>query len=481
MAPLEPSRLLCVPNELLYIIIDFLCEPNLVPPRCEEERKSPTAYSIRHIRPLSLVSHQLRSLCLAPLFASLEFASAKPKHLRALETKCIDDTKFAGLIRKLKLGKYVRSPSVLLSLLSCLQSLDWLDTSSRQVDADLLAAANRHPSLKTVALPDCLFELLPLASMSLSKILILLVLSDCALTLQSPALHSLVSRVPRLARLVLRDPTNIKNGPGALLVSGLEFLDIKISSWPTSPMSWLPAFVDRHKSLEIIKFTGDQYGLSWTHNPDILFPLRFIDALDREDLERVVALNTFSIYRNGRASIDAWQVIELELTIEKPAGLAALSIATSLAPRLSSLIFCMPPHDKRPVHIDDLLSALACFPSLRRLDLRYVYPNLRWEGPAPWALPPSDMGQLVSGCMVAHAALHWITSRIAERTSTLELVHLFDEGFDGKGCLVHQWTFGATYQVRRSFGAVEIHGTPRMDMASRFTRPQKSRNCTPCP
>ncbi|KAJ7089823.1 hypothetical protein B0H15DRAFT_1022049 [Mycena belliarum] len=247
-------------------------------------------------------------------------------------------------------------------------------------------------------------------------------------------------------------------------------------------MSWLPAFVDRHKSLEIIKFTGDQYGSTWCQNPDILFPLRFIDALDREGLGRVAAaLNSFSVHRNGRASIDTWQVTELQMTIEKSAGLAALSIATSLAPRLSSLIFCMPPHDKRPVDIDDLLSALACFPSLRRLDLRYVYPNLRWEGPTPWALPPSDMGQLVSECMVAHAALHWITSRIAERTSTLELVHLFDEGFDGKGCLVHQWTFDATYQVRRSFGAVEIHGTPKMDMASRFTQPQNSKKLTACP
>ncbi|KAJ7089813.1 hypothetical protein B0H15DRAFT_272837 [Mycena belliarum] len=382
---------------------------------------------------------------------------------------------------QLKLGAYVRSPDVLLSLLSCLQSLEWLDTCSRQVDADLLVAANRHPSLKTVALRDCRLKLSALASMSFSKVLIHSALSNHTLALQSSELHSLVSRIPRLARLVLRGDKNIEMGPGTLLVSGLEFLDIDLSLKPTSPMSWLPDFVDRHKTLKIIKFTGDRDGSSWCHNPDILFPLRFIDALDREDLCRAVALTAFSISCNGRASVETWPVTELQMMIAKPAGLAALSIAASLAPQLSSLILRMPPYDIQPVRIDDLLSALACFPSLRRLDLRYVYPNLRWEGPTPWALPPSNMGQLVSECMVAHAALHWMTSRIAERTSTLELVHLFDEGFDGKGCLVHQWTFDATYQVRRSFGAVEIHGTPKMDMASRFTQPQNSKKLTACP
>ncbi|KAJ7089834.1 hypothetical protein B0H15DRAFT_839428 [Mycena belliarum] len=468
------SRFGSLPPELLLATIESLLEPNLAPMRCENEKKSPTSYSIRHIRPLSLVNHQLRDLCLAPLFASLEFPTSKNAHLRALETKCIDDTKFAGLIRKLKLGEYVRSPDVLLSLLSCLQSLEWLDTWSRQVDADLLATANRHASLKTVALRDCRLKLSALESMSFSKIFIHSALSDHTLALQSSALHSLVSRIPRLARLTLHGDSNIKMGPGALLVSGLQFLDVRVSLEPTSPMSWLPAFVDRHKSLKIIKFTADHYGC-WRHNPDILFPSRFIDALDREDLGRAVVLAAFSLSCNGRASVETWQeVTELQMMIRMPAGLAALSIATSLAPQLSSLILRMSLNEIQPFRLDDLLSALACFPLLRRLDLYRVYSRFLWEGPTPWALPPSDTGQLVSGCMVAHAALHWIASRVAERTSTLEF------GYDGKGRLLRWWKLDATYQVRRNPDSLEIHGIPTFDMASRFPRPPNSKNFIFC-
>ncbi|KAJ7460752.1 hypothetical protein FB451DRAFT_1270207 [Mycena latifolia] len=467
------SRFTRLPTELLLIILDFLCEPNLSPLRCEEEERSPTSYSIRHIRSLSLVSRGLRQLCLPLLFSSLKFLNAQQQQLRAFEAKCAEDAQFARLIRKLNLAD-VRSPDVLPSLLSSLQSLEWLDLRARNVDANLLTTVNSHPTLKTVAVSDAHLSILPclipFTSLALSKILINSTIFESSLTLRSSAKHSLMSRSVRLARLTLQGETDIIAGPGGLLIPSLEFLDIEVSPRRNSPMTWLSGFVDQHESLKTIKFSGDPYGSSWRRNPDIAFPLQFFDAVEREGLGRSVALNAFSISRIGpTSSLDDWQVAELEMTVDKAVGIPGLRIASSLAPQLCSLVFRMPRLYRRPTPIDDLVAGLSCFPSLHRLELRGIYQHLLFKGQAPWALPPSKPGRKVSNCIVADAALRWISARAAQRVSTLGLIHLTDDGDDGNGRLRHPWRLYATYQVQRNPPSrLEFYGEPLFVMADRF-------------
>ncbi|KAJ7708784.1 hypothetical protein B0H17DRAFT_1191287 [Mycena rosella] len=338
------SQFISLPTELLLIILDFLSEPNLFPIRCGE-KVAPTSYSIRHIRSLSLGSRRLRQLCLPLLFSNLKFTYTQQQELRLLEAKCAEDTAFAGLIRRLNLAD-VRSPDVLPSLLSRLQFLEWLDLDPCQVNGDLLAIANSHPNLKTVA---------------------------------------------------------------------------------------------------------------------------FIDAVEREALHQAIALSAFSISRTGLASLDTWRVAALELKLDKADGIPGLKIASTLTPALSSLAIRMSLQGRRPIPVDDLVSALGCFPSLRRLDLHGIYQHLRFQRPAPWNLPPSDADRKPSNCMSAHAALLWIMARVAQCTPTLELVHFTDQGSDGKGRLLHPWRLNATYQVRRN-PALDFDGTPQFVMAPRFSR-----------
>ncbi|KAJ6561133.1 hypothetical protein DFH09DRAFT_503649 [Mycena vulgaris] len=472
-------QLLHLPNELLINILDLLCETSLSLIRCGEETKLPS-YSTRHISSLSLVNRRLHQLCLPLLFYSLKFRHAQALQLRAFEAKCAEDTRFASLIRRLDLS-YLNSSDILSSLpvlLSRLTSLQWLDLDVDQIDVNLLATVNSHSNLHTVAVCDShLHSLRTLASstsISFSKILInSATLEYCGLAQEMAALRSLMTRSPRLPHLILHDENIIKDGAGTLLLPGLEKLDIRVYSKRISPpMSWLPAFVERHKTLQTVTFTGDKYGRSWSRDPDILFPMQFMSAVDRDDLRRTVILNSFSISCTGSPFLDSWQVTEVEMTITKAVGVSALRIISSLAPQLSTLVIRMPRAGRSSIPVDDLVSALGCFSSLRRLDLQFVYKHLLFGGQAPWALAPSDTGRKISDCITAHAALRWITARVAQGASAIDFFHLTDQGDDCDGHLRHVWKLKATYEVRRD-GQVELTGTPQLIMAARY-RPRAS-------
>ncbi|KAJ7780318.1 hypothetical protein DFH07DRAFT_765597 [Mycena maculata] len=397
------------------------------------------------------------------------------EQLRLLEAKCTQDVEFARMIKKLDLMD-VDSSDILLPLFSHLKSLRWLGLQAALVDRKLYTAVNSHPTLATVAVCDtdlrCLHNLFSSTPLPMSKILVISAELHCDFTLQSPALHSLMSRSPRVAHLSLGGLFNIRNGPGTLLFPGLEELDIGVFYGCTTPMSWLPAFVDRHPSLETIKFIGGSGGLSWTRNPDVLFPLQFIDALERESLSRTAGLKSFSVSRTASAtSLDEWQIADLDIEILKSAGISALRIATLLAPKISSLAIRMTRFNKQPFRIDDLVSPLCLFPSLRRLELHRTYKHLAFQGQAPWALPPSDSDppSKTSNCVVAHAALRWVTAEIARCALSIDLIHITDEGREGRA-LRYYWELAATYWVGPN-RELEAVGTPQLDMDEEYFVP----------
>ncbi|KAJ7493316.1 hypothetical protein B0H11DRAFT_2277387 [Mycena galericulata] len=465
-----PSSLLQrLPTELLFIILDFLRIDPLYSPFLDcEEKKIPTSDFTRHIRTLSLVSRSLRHLCLPLLFSTLEIT--EKEQLWALKSKCIQDAEFACLIKKLDL-KDVDSLD-LISLLPHLRSLRWLDLKARQLDASALAAVNAHPNLTTVAVFDvflvALRKLSSSTSLPLSKILVPLAELDYKCSLRSPALHSLLDRVPRLAHLILRDTQCIRTGPGSAFFSGLEKLSIAASCGPI-PVPWLQTFVERHTSLKTIQFVGDDGGSSWRRNPDILFPLQFIGALEKESLTRTARLDSFSIFRTQSASsLNQWQVVELEITIIKAVGISALRIAGSLAPQVSSLCLRMRRWGRQPISVDDLVSPLARFTSLQKLDLHGMYRHLIFEG-HPSALPPSNGLRQTSGCLTAHAALHWLMARVAQSALSLDFIRIADKGDDhieGRSLRV-DWELEVTYQVRWN-RELKVVGAPQLSMDERF-------------
>ncbi|KAJ6495787.1 hypothetical protein C8R47DRAFT_372587 [Mycena vitilis] len=455
---METSRLASLPAELSLIIIDCLSERQLVP----SLPGNPTAYSIHHIRSLSLTSRQLRNQCLRTLFMSVRVVD--PSQLKLLTLKCTQDPQFAGLIRKLVLSK-PESPDILSGFLHRLPSLVWLETDD--LNAELLATVNSHHSLKTVAIRDLhiLRSLLPSTSLSFSKIRVKSAVLNYLFTLQSPELPLLLDRGSQLARVCLHAARHTKKGPGTLSFPGLEELEIRVDMRSRSPMSWLPAFVERHQSLQRIKFAGNH----WTKNPDIPFGLRFVDAVQREFLAFTVELNAFTVVRSQSSALEDWPVIQAHLIILEPIGLSAVNLVSSLAPQLLTLSIRMPRFGKKPICIHDLVSPLSLFPSLRRLELHGMYRHISAGGGAepPWALALTDPAQKVSDCTRAHAALRWVMTRAAHHAPSIEQIYITDEGDDWEGRSHTLWRLKALYRVHNNCD-LEVLGTPEFLMAPRY-------------
>ncbi|KAJ7188667.1 hypothetical protein C8R46DRAFT_1055454 [Mycena filopes] len=137
-----------------------------------------------------------------------------------------------------------------------------------------------------------------------------------------------------------------------------------------------------------------------------------------------------------------------------------------LAPQLSALVLSMPRFSRCPLATEDLVSPLAFFPSLRRLELHGVYRHLSWEGEAPWDLPPSTNGEQISGCLHAHAVLRWVITRAAHFAPSLEYVYITDEGDDGEGLYVYPWKLKVLYKVYPN--DLEVVGTPELFVAPRY-------------
>ncbi|KAJ7777364.1 hypothetical protein B0H16DRAFT_1505240 [Mycena metata] len=396
------------------------------------------------------------------------------------------DVKFASLIRRLslvppaqrreerRLSSY--ASDILPVLLPRLQSLEWLDLHATQMDVTLLALVNSYPRLGTVGISDYNLDALRMlaasTSLSLSKIRVHQADINCTFTRQCSELDTLMSRGPRIAHLALRDGRNLKSG--TLFLPGLEKLGISIPFRPVTSLSWLPAFVERHTSLQFIKFAASNR--TWSQIPEIAFPLQFIDQLTRESLALAVDLDALSICRTASASsLDDWHVVALEISILGDAGISGLRIVSSITPHVSSLVVRMPLHGKFHLHFHDLISSLSIFPRLRRLELHRVSKNLVFEDQAPWVLLPPNLrpAAKTSKCIGAHSALLSIAAQVA-RVTALDFLHITDQGTDlelsenGKR-FRHPWSLKATYEIQQN-GDLEFHGTPQLNVANRYQR-----------
>ncbi|KAF7355577.1 hypothetical protein MSAN_01474900 [Mycena sanguinolenta] len=460
------SRLVQLPTELLLIIAHLLCEDKPNYPTGYEDRK--LIFSPRHLRPLSLACKHLRRLCISLLFSHLRVTHTN--RLRLLAAKCAVEPEFARLIRQLDLahirspeedvsrrdaagrlllprseGLYRYGPDMLPTFLPRLKSLQWLALGAPQIDASLLAVLNSHPALTTVAIHDpelqALMTLSSSTSLSLSKLRVDSFASSWELDLQSPELHLLMGRSPRVAHLIVKDQRSVRLGPGSLLVPGLETLDINIEV-PTSPVSWLPTFANRHPNLKLVKFSG--HSSIWRQNT---FSRQLFDALEREPLACALNLISFSISRTWSASsLNDWQIVLLEVEIIEGAGISALTIASSMAPRLWSLTVRMPLSASQSVHIDDLISSICLFQSLRSLELHRISRHLLVEAGTSWAPPPGPTVPPTSQYAVARAAYRWIAACVAQRILSLNFIHITDEGCE------------LTYQVHPN-RSIEVYGT----------------------
>ncbi|KAK7031579.1 hypothetical protein R3P38DRAFT_820733 [Favolaschia claudopus] len=499
MAFSPKHQLVHLPDELLLLIVHFLCEerPESI---MSMSRYNPSAQhwkGVVYILSLSRVCRLMRCFCYAPLFSRVRIK--RTDRLRLFQAKCGEDIEFARLIKELDLStvrspdewsrtRYLYGPAILPTLIPLLISLERLHLPARQLDPNLLATLNSHPKLTTVVVDnsglDDLRKLWSDTTLSMSKLKI-----DCAsfdkcfgsqldtyrgATSQHPDFHSLMSRKLRLAHLIIRKERNIIFGPDTIVIPGLEAVDIYLCAKPLAMalLSWLPAFVERHSSLKTVKIF-DYYSI-WLHHWDMFWPLSLLDTAEQHTLTSTVKLAAFWISPNApvTSSFDDWQVAQVELEVNAAEGFSALPFLGVLATHLTSLILRIKLPTRLSVRSNDLVSSFGALKSLKTLELQHVYEELSHEH-LPCALPSQGSASAISGCVDAHAVLHSLSARIAKRAASLTVIHVVDKGDDFRaGCGYHSWTLDATYQVG-SNREIKFETPPRFSIPKTFRPPDE--------
>ncbi|KAJ7708766.1 hypothetical protein B0H17DRAFT_1030813 [Mycena rosella] len=475
----ESPQLLGLPVELLLIMLDDLFEIHCSPPpknpylpasdsaNCH---RSTSFRFICYLRSLSTVSRRLRQLCLPLIFRTTRCTDLT--RLQQLSAECTRNPNFARLIRHLDLGE-VDARDVLLDLLPRLISLTWLELEASQLDARLLETMNSHASLDTVAVRDVHLNALAALQLPFPKIIVRKTHLNRELKHESEALRAVVTRGAKFEHLILHDRRDFGNGGASLLLPGLEQVDVEMCCPIISIETWLPNFAQRHTSLNTIKFF-DEYGMFWRENPNIPFAPQFIDALRRETPPLDAELRSFSLARVASwTSLNDWEPTQLGLLLRSQSGISALSAASVLAPRLSSLDLVLHgTYATTPIHIDDFAEPFRYVTALRTLHLTNAYGHLHVGGRAPWLAPQRAAKPALgtSECVTAHHAMMWYMARVAQQAPSLDLIHVTDSGYDGKGRYRHPWTLRASYRVRNN--AVRdlevVGGTPALVMDPRY-------------
>ncbi|KAK6978127.1 hypothetical protein R3P38DRAFT_3235878 [Favolaschia claudopus] len=436
----------------------------------------------------------MRRFCFAPLFARLRLNQTD--RLRLLQAKCAKDSEFARLIKELDLSRvhsteewltrqgppYLYGPDILPNLIPSLLSLERLHLPAYQLDPNLLATLNSHPKLSTVVVDDSslddLRKLWSQTPLSMSKLEVDSASLDTGFGFhpdpysdsasQHPDFRSLMSRNLRLVHLVIRGENNIIFGPDTVVIPGLEAVDIDLCAKPVALLSWLPAFVHRHSSLQTIKIFD--YQSIWLHDWDKFWPFSLLDASERHTLTSTVKLAAFWISPHKPASpFDDWQVVRVEVEVQEAGGVSALRLLGVLAPQLTSLILRIKLATRVSVRSNDLVSSLCTLKSLKKLELQHMYEQLSHEH-LPCALPSRGHSQ-ISGCVDAHAVLRSLSACIAKRATALALIHIVDGRDDFRpDCGYHPWTLNVTYRVglNREIGP---EGLPRFSIPKTFRPP----------
>ncbi|KAE9394689.1 hypothetical protein BT96DRAFT_923369 [Gymnopus androsaceus JB14] len=415
---------LVLPEELLQAVVESLAFDT---PFVERQlRMLRWKYSIVELLPLSLANRQLRRISMPFLFAFIRI-KADSTDVEKLIDQCVSNQAFAASIRTLYLNEELPQASLSEAevkkvdcLLQHLTHLSQINLGWISLDRLLLAVINRHP-VPTVFLPSrrihsmLLHKAHELGSSELSK-LVLTCENDATIDqAESDHLQDFLAHGMQLTHV---DATSLHSSFLAQKFHGLCHLTLTLDNAPTSPtvMSWLPEFMCSHELLKTIRFVA---GFRWNwHINTIPFVQLLIEAISKEGLADSRIIRGFDITRANPVAVNRsklrapapsseWYVSGLDLDIRTQSPGRILYVAHGLFPQISALSL------EVSVTLDELVTALTCFSSLRVVNL--VHPsNLLGFG-----------NQTPDAADVQNAIIQY-TSLMAQRIPNLEAFHIDD-------------------------------------------------------
>ncbi|KAJ3772214.1 hypothetical protein FB446DRAFT_737242, partial [Lentinula raphanica] len=435
MAP-HLSFLVSLPVELLISIIAFVRFPELDP----TDDWPFNGYS--SVSSLSMVNWQLRQICLPFLFETISINSRsrieKFEANLALSSKltktliieeCYDTTLSETPIRYLQDLKQL----LYVELEGC-----------SPAPAVLLRAILAHPTVRTVrvrALPD--FE--SMQTDDLSKIILYYPSPDLAF---SPGFDKFLNRGMKLTHLSLDvDGTPREYQLISKLLPGIQSITVFLYDDPMIilPLQLFNTLSSTQSTLTELQLDFD-CGLGGSLAPDLTYHIMpFISSCIKEshwqDLLQLVTIDRVLLVRRKGQSSHEWYVegLNAQTTISL---IEALTLVASSCPELKVLNFSLkvwnfslnPDVDFRATdHIDDVVTVLKQFPSLKELCLCNVLERLDF-GPTTYLPPLRDVDRTDAlDILLAHAetAILQYASQVARAVRTLVTLTVWEFGYEG--------------------------------------------------
>lgn len=340
-----------LPEELLHAIVETLAHNNsFIESQLLEYRAK---HASSELLSFSLVSRQLRRLCVSFLFSHIEICS---ENLRGFIDQVIAcDTKVSMSVRTLTLvgvkasackGSGCQSEQTMNSIICLLPhliNLSQINLKNSTLELPLLTAVQSHsvPSIIIDRVDSLALECINNATLDLSKVVV-----KHGMEHRQESLKSYIFRGLQVKELLVVPEMSLSSVGNLHSLSNLRFF-LHYPMRPSVALSCLPEFTVSHPLLQKIIFYTDliwpESGIQIT-TPPFPFILPFFQELAKEGFRRSLCLGRFSITRKNLVpipitSLDShyWEVTGLYLQLYEGFTSRVLDIAQTFFPKLSIL------------------------------------------------------------------------------------------------------------------------------------------------
>ncbi|KAE9394419.1 hypothetical protein BT96DRAFT_978532 [Gymnopus androsaceus JB14] len=400
-----------LPPELLCSIVEYLA---YVPEICHCER--PETH-FRTVSPdlvhVSLVNRHCRRICLPFIFAHVRI---KSYNMRKLRDCCISNPAIAYSIKMLKASYCDKDgPEAFCELLPHLGRLACVDMRGNALNVAINHAMHQHPTISRILVGQLISMPPEFAPSDMSR-----VVAKCSeiyaptLTERNEPVEKLVRYLAqgmKVARLDIHLPERLEENFGRQTFPGVQGFHLYLG-YGLVLTSWLPGITATHPQLRKIQFFDQGYYFRRHHSFPFLSPV-----LDEVSQGYSSAFFPKSVTLNRPSPLGVvWLVTGLNLIVSSSL-IDTLLLVSKHFPHIDTLALDLAEQTK--YNVDDLIVALARFPSLRILHLTEIFSQLRCvkeKKERPWKpmrpLDKPDRAQKHAAAV--ESRIQWYASRIAE-------------------------------------------------------------------
>ncbi|KAJ3836711.1 hypothetical protein F5878DRAFT_662745 [Lentinula raphanica] len=409
-----------LPSELLHHIIEYIAYRPIFP---EAQSRSLLKIPSPELRALSAANWQLHELCLPFLFAHIQVRH--DEDVKKLEQHIALLSRFTRIfvVSALAIGFSETGYQIISRILPQLEQLLYVELQKWHHGTGLLRTILAHPTVTSVLvyrLPDE-----SICNDDLSKVMLIHETSNWAF---SPDADKYLNQGMKLLSLDFSTTEKL----GSKRFSGLQEIRLRMGYDPVS-LSLLSVLSSTHSTLNEL-WLNDIRTLNVLSAHDTPpFISSFVEESQRQGLDKFLFIERVGLRRSIGPSQE-WYVMGLSLRTTPASNslIEILMLVASSFPNLEDFNLNLYTHDAK-YDIDDFVSVLAHFASLRVVHLHRIFDRLSFaSGSANW-MPP--VGRVDSHTEAfnelaarAKRGLMLLVARLAKQIRTLDFIYIDDRG-----------------------------------------------------